>query len=579
MKPALGSLLVLLTLGLLTLGLGLAAGCAPTQGAGPTLEEAVADPRTWPSCITRKMQERAFACPTLPALAPAQADCAPRPTVWPPELPPLAPSPELARQLGGTTPLLDRAEGLYAETAAQDATKTTWRRAQRAFERLQRNRQQNEAVRGYAAYRLGLIHLRLGRNAEALTALETAVRLAHQAEPSLHTTAVRTAARSALIVTAATEGDLDDARQRFHRLWGSEEEAERWAMLQALGDALAAQGKLALAAELLSDLARQDGVDGCAHQVKAVRAQLARGRRLATARALDDLMGHLFQISPNHPRYGRCGGAAAELLVQIGDAWHAEALGSPGHPGTQNRETMHLAAQLYRAMLATFHQAQLDEWGVCAPLGTIALKRADLLRARQQWQECGPAYERAIRLDPRAARDHEVVFAAVVCRQHAWAERQSAEERTRFEQRMESALEHTDDWRQLLRSIHRYLCTATAQQATQGPSYADSALVRAQALYDGGALWESAVAFRLVAFEHSHGVAGGLAAQRYAEVMEPLAADDVCRRELSMDLARLDAMYCHSHGSQGADPRPGQYQECRRLADVLIRLGADGMQL
>jgi len=563
----------------LTLGVGAAAACAPTQGAGPSLEEAVADQRTWPSCITRTMQERAFACPALPALPPRSSTCTAEPNPWPPEPPALAPPPELSRQLAGVAAALDRAEARHAEALVPDAPRAAWQRATRAYQQVQRNRRLAGAVRAYASHRLGQIHLHLGRSAEALDALETAVRLAYEAAPAPRVAAVRASARAALVAAAATEGNLADARQRFFRLWGSEDEAERWAMLQALGDALAAQGKLALAAALLSDLAREDGVDGCAHQVKAVRAELARGDRMATARALDALMEQLFAISPDRPRYGRCGAAIAELLLQIGDAWHAEALGQPTRPGSRDPDTMHLAAQLYRVMLATFHQEQLNRWGVCASLGEVARKRADLLRARQQWRDCGPAYDEAMRLDPRAARDPEVVFAAVVCRQHAWAERQRAEERDQLEQRMESALEHTDDWRQLLRSIHRYLCTATAHQVATDPGYARSALMRAQALYDGGALWESAVAFRWVAFEQSQALAGSLAAQRYAEVMEPLAADDACRRELTMDLERLDAMYCRPRTDKPASPGKAPYRECRGLADVLIRLGADGMQL
>jgi tetratricopeptide (TPR) repeat protein len=562
--------------------------CVPTQGAGPTLEEAVTDPRQWPTCITRQMKERAFACPAQPALAPPTTSCTPQPEPWPPPPARLEPDAALARQLAGSSPALDHAEAAYAKATGSATTGATngttigtttgtttgaeadWRAAQRAFQRLQRDARQSKTLRGYGSYRLGLIHFQLGRSNEGLTALEAAVLLAYQAKPSLQTTAVRATARAALISASAISGDVAGAKLRFQRLWGSDNEGEQLSMLHALGEALAAQGKLGQAAALLSDLARQDAVDSCSHQAKAVRALHARGPKLPTAGALDDLMGHLFATSPGTGRHGRCGATTAQLLVDIGDEWHAEALGTPQRSGTRDPHTMHLAAQLYRVVLATFTQGQLDDWGVCAPLGRIALRRAHLLRARQDWTQCGPAYDEAMRLDPEARRNDEVTFSAVVCRQHAWANRLGAQNRQQVKQRMESALEHTDDWRQLLRAIHRYLCTATARHA-RSPNYAESALVRAQALYDGGALWEAAVAFRLVAFEHSQALAGGLAAQRYAEVMEPLAADDVCRRELSIDLERLDATYCR--------PRRATPTECQGLGAVLTRLSAEGLRL
>lgn len=52
------------------------------------------------------------------------------------------------------------------------------------------------------------------------------------------------------------------------------------------------------------------------------------------------------------------------------------------------------------------------------------------------------------------------------------------------------------------------------------------------------------MAFRLLAFSPDKGNASRHAAQRYAEIMDDLAADDVCQIELQLDLERLDSMHC-----------------------------------
>jgi len=259
-----------------------------------------------------------------------------------------------------------------------------------------------------------------------------------------------------------------------------------------------------------------------------------------------------------------CGYWAAAQLLEVATAWAADALGLPGKAGTYDRTKMASASQLYHAVLEGFRSPQLTAWGICTKLRDVAHTRAELLYALRSWAACGPAYDLAIRFDPSDERLTHAANNAMVCRHNALQQLRASLGQMPTKQRIEVNLQYTEDWRQLLRAYHRFMCVSDSHERAR-ETYGLVGFARAQTFYEGGALWEAAIVFRTVAQQSASSTSGARAAQRYAEIMEDLAKDDICRRELTLDIERLQATYCSAI--------PASDEACASMTEVVDRVG------
>jgi hypothetical protein len=226
--------------------------------------------------------------------------------------------------------------------------------------------------------------------------------------------------------------------------------------------------------------------------------------------------------------------------LSLGDGWIWSGAPSEGATAIRDAQALDLAEQVYRRLLAGFSQDEMDGWGICASLDEIRYTRAEILLLLRRWSACALAFDEAFAASGERAR--EAAFGSVVCHHHAWESWREELAAADLHDRLEVQIEHTARWRRLLASLHRYRCVARS-----GPLSSAVALSRAEAFYEAGALWEAAVGFRALAYQGT-AAESRLAARRYAEVMEGLAADDVCRLELSADLERLHEKHCHEAG-------------------------------
>ena len=575
------------------LGWGLL-GCEPRQGAGPSLEEALADPNAWPVCISRWMEERMTHCPDL-SPPPTPATCEPHapPSMQVQELDVAPATALLVEAMRGVDKAVDRAAERLGEAMQRlgegelDGAEPTdseptgagtqgpgpekeLASARRAFERIHAQGPRRNPVWGYAAFRLGWIAARLGDHAVALARLEEAARFAADHPEAPAAKELGSAARLVLVSAQARAVSQAGAAERFARAVGPTGGSIAIDMERSLGSELMALGKLDGAARVWSSLADRLGDEGCLEDAQTVATELRKGDQDAAARALDGLLERYHALPPQSTRKAECGAVTAHWLTELGQSWYREALGVDGKSGTRDRHTMYLASQVYLALLTGFTQDALGRWGICTSFVDLSYARADLLFAQAAWDACGPAYDIALAADPRGQRGEDAAFSSVVCRQQAWTERGRALRGMGAMQRMEEQIAHTEDWRMLLRASHRYLCVAAASHH-DSPAYADNAYARAQTFFDGGALWEAAIAFRLLAFDEPSSPAGAVAARRYAEVMEPLAEDDACRHELTLDLERLSTRYCNPQA-------PGS-EACTGLGRILGELKGQRLQL
>jgi hypothetical protein len=323
-------------------------------------------------------------------------------------------------------------------------------------------------------------------------------------------------------------------------------------------DLLAANGRFDEAVAALRTLSSRTGDPTCRHRTRIVRALRAGGHETQAVRELNEM------LQTYDAKASRCGNEIARLLLELGDDWVARV--APRN-GATDKEAIDLAEQAYRRVLATFQQAELDAWGMCVSLAEIRHTRAELLLLSEKWNECAVAFDEAIVGAVSSARANDAALGAVVCHHHAWSTWREALEREPLLTRIEDQIEDTARWKRLLGSYRRFLCIGqgrASEKLAADKLGTEVALSRAEAFYNGGALWEAAVGFRGVAFEDAGSRAGLRAARRYADVMDNLAADSGCRLQLTQDLERLYALHC----SGRAHP-----EGCGELRDAVARAG------
>ncbi|MEQ9321073.1 MAG: hypothetical protein RIF41_18060, partial [Polyangiaceae bacterium] len=384
---------------------------------------------------------------------------------------------------------------------------------------------------GFASYRLAHLLHRNGDHEGARATLAEAIvfSMARAALPAERALAER--ARADFVRLYARHGDPKRADEAFTPLTPFRKTAP---MLAELAAQLAAAGKTAALGDVMEQLALRDPDRRCSHRAHILDLARARGDRRAVVGALNALLDAYDDVEVHEPDRQACGAETARHLLELADAWRTS--------------EVDLAEQLYRRILATFTQEQLAGWGQCVDLADISRHRGELLDTQGRFRECGNAYDDALRLAPTATWATTAAYAAVSCRERAWSEGQREREGLATHDRIERALEHTEDWRRMLASFHRYLCTTGG--AAPPSDRAETSLARARAFFEGGALWEAAVGYRVVAFGAGDPAIRREAMQRYGEITEALAADDTCRIELRDDLDRLMTRHCASSSAE-----------------------------
>ncbi|MEZ4447320.1 MAG: hypothetical protein R3B72_50040 [Polyangiaceae bacterium] len=491
-----------------------------------------------PACITTALEARYQACPSprRPAPRPVCRSRSPETEPERAELPPLA-APE------HPSPALARAEALLAEPLPGDEREANdhRRRVRRTLEQAIRAERGVEAA--YARLRLAELLLELDDPAAAMAERRAAALMAAKASALPRARAIADHAQRGYVALYARLGDATKADEDFAPLAPYGKTA---ALLSQLADTLAASGRSHDLEAVMRQLASRDPDHRCRHRARILDLARSAGDRDATILALNGLLEAYDELPLHAPDRDACVDRTARHLLELAASYEREATTeSATTPSATQAESLDLAEQLYRRVLASFTEEQLARHGICVSLADVAHRRGALTFRQGRWRDCGAAFDLALQLDPNASWAATAAHTAMVCRQNAWTATSDAHDHMTDHDRMEGALAHTDDWRRMLAAFHRYLCTSDL-----GPEQAassDAAFDRAQAFLDGGALWESAVGFRVVAF--AGGPSAPRAMRRYAEVTASLAADDTCRIELRRDLEHLMRRHCEAQDS------------------------------
>jgi tetratricopeptide (TPR) repeat protein len=311
----------------------------------------------------------------------------------------------------------------------------------------------------------------------------------------------------------------------------------------------------------------------CVWESKVAHAVIAQGNKRATVEELRRLVqiyeGFVGQTNRPEAARNECKAGTAGVLFQLATSWHIESVGNCRtedergcSQGTQDRETMGKAAELYELLLRQFPDMerlqfpdiQRDSW---PSRYRIAYYMADLSYRAEQWERCGPAFEAVIELNPTGEFTNDAAHSAVLCYNRLYNTtlegnegrvRQAAAPGAAGTDAQSAAVarrEMTTTEAGMLRAFSNYVCVATdASERLPQIKFR-----RARIYYETNQFEEAALLFQEIAFTHRDTEYGIPAANLYLDSLNTLATlrapnNPECLGDFENVLDPFNAMYC-----------------------------------
>ncbi len=324
---------------------------------------------------------------------------------------------------------------------------------------------------------------------------------------------------------------------------------------------------------LIANNANSDNL--CLYQARvaeATRRGQPRDRQVLELRRAVDLMNTF--LRSEHPNEARntCRQEVAQLVVDVATSWHQEAVGTDTAPGTSDEETMELASAVYQIAIDEFEDLDaldLEGWpdGQGPTVYRLIYWDAELLWSRRQWAECGPAFDRVVRMNPEGEYLRDAAYSAVLCYDNLFRDTfgdegsrrvsTSVDDETDIEELRQRPL--TDQEQAMIRAFDRYVC-----HVTEDDDLARVKFRRAIVYYEARQFEEAAVLFGDVATSAPADDLAPLAAQLQVDSYNAL-------RRLHPDraIACEDAIDDAARGYL-ADTHIGQNEEIQSLFQPLL---------
>jgi tetratricopeptide (TPR) repeat protein len=256
---------------------------------------------------------------------------------------------------------------MFAAEAPLDVTK--WKLAQTAYVEVLKYPAPANDVAGYARYRLAHAYWSIGDLKTAMQELAKVIRhVVQYGEGEGPAKALGKLARDGLVAIYALIGDPKRAQDFFRDLNGVANNRRTLAMMYALGDTYVETGHYGEGIDVFSELVKGErGSFQCLLQFRVAHTTLVlpsagRERSVGELERLLAIRNETMRSQEGKPKdRASCSSLTGMLLVVEAIRLHAESLGGGGRPGTNDRDTMTAAADLYGKVLATYSAEEIDE--------------------------------------------------------------------------------------------------------------------------------------------------------------------------------------------------------------------------
>jgi tetratricopeptide (TPR) repeat protein len=444
-------------------------------------------------------------------------------------------------------------------------------------------------VYGYALYKQAWVLYNLEDMRGALTQFVRVIEFARDNPDARDVANLARQARRELVLPYARTGRPNQALAFFRRYATDEDQA--FEMLESLAELYYDTGSwpetIQVYHELMSERPNSDQL--CYWQSRVTNAIISsrpKPEQVTEVQRLVDLE-EVFSNAGGHSAESltTCRQATAQILFELAVAWHREAIGTDSAPGTNDRNTMNLSAQLYGLAIEHFPDMESlefpdisrEDWPT---LYRVSYFQAELLWRMEDWGRCGPAFDRVVNLNPAGEYTTDAAYAAVLCYNNLYQQNYAGRERERRETDDASA---TDCRR--LRGARRRECEerAAAAAATIGAprdfSDMESGMLgafqryvcfvgesdelpqvkyrRARIYYETNHFEEAAVIFRDIAFNHPTHELAEFAANLYLDSLESIRQREgrsSCLGDIEGSIEPLSALYCNTPANRDSHP-------------------------
>jgi len=314
--------------------------------------------------------------------------------------------------------------------------------AQQAYERVLAFGQENNAVYGYAIFKLAWVFYNLNDYEHSLERFEQALAYGLDNPRSLAAGQMVAETRRNIVMPYAMSRGPERALRDF-MVYARNDRPMAMHMYEELTMFYYDNGDWAKAINgfklMIQQLPNDDKV--CVWQSHIVDATMRSRPKAETVTALNTLVEtyEAYTADQSHPVEARnaCKGGTAAVIYILATQWHVEAVGGvQGADGTgqggagvgrevqgsRSRDTMQQAANLYELLLRSFPDLEtLDFAGAHInreDLPTryrVAYYYADLLYQSEDWRRCGPAFELVTSINPQGEYTNDAAGAAVRC--------------------------------------------------------------------------------------------------------------------------------------------------------------------
>lgn len=412
--------------------------------------------------------------------------------------------------------------------------------------------------------------------------------------------------RREMIMPYAQVGNPEQALKFFSRY--AKNEAEALVMVESLGELYYDTGNwpsaIAIYHRLMAERADDDKV--CYWQTRVSNAVISskpKPEQLVEVQRMVDLYEKYLQGKHEDDARKSCKQATASVMIDLATAWHREAIGTDTQPGTNDRNTMGLSAKLYRLVIDKFPDMEKMEFPEIDKRDwpttyNVSYYYAELLWKMESWNECGPAFDKVVEINPQGQFTSDAAYAAVLCynksyqmtfqagetkmRDRGTAEKgkkkgkgkdkeEKEDQVAKYKSREFSPLESG-----MLNAFQRYICFVPDSEDLAQIKYR-----RARIYYESNHFEEAAVLFKDISFNHSKSDLSVYAANLYLDSMNVLGSfrepkRPVCYDEMNDAIEPLFGIYCKDEQQKATNEELCKVVE--QLRCDLLRKKAESLQ-
>ncbi len=450
-------------------------------------------------------------------------------------------------------------------------------------------------VYGYAIYKKAWCYFNLEDFKGSLRSFVETIEFGEQNPKSHNVKNLVSQSRRELVMPYAQIGNPERALEFFQRY--AKDDAQAYDMLESLAELYYDTGQwpdtIAVYHKLMAEKSEHEKV--CYWQTRVTNAVIsssAKKRQVTEVERMIDLWEVYNESGKPEEARKACKQEAASVLIDLATAWHREAIGTDTQPGTNDRGTMELATELYRIVLQKFPDMETMQFPSIDKRDwpteyKVSYYYAELLWKMEDWNKCGPAFDKVVEIDPKGEYTSDAAYAAVLCYNKSYQltyqedetktradrgkkkrkgkkkskEEEEAELAAKYEMRDFSKLESG-----MLNAFQRYVCFVPDSDDLPQIKYR-----RARIYYESNHFEEAGVLFKDIAFNHPKSELAVYAANLYLDSLNVLASfrkpkRPACFDEMNDSIEPLYKLYCASED---------QKSEHEELCTVLEQLRCD----